>query len=137
MISARTDLSFLLRGLVDDVPGIREAVVVSSDGLLVALSAGIDRSAGDRLSAVAAGLMSVARGAGAPMEAGAVHEVIVEYEHALAVVMGISDGSALAVVARRPCDMGLVAYEMATLAERVGPALTPKLLTELRESLPA
>lgn len=132
-----TDLGFLLRGLVEQVPGIREAAVVSSDGLLVALSPGIDRGPGDRLAAVAAGLMSVARGAGTPMRAGAVHEVIVEYEEALIIVMGISDGSALAVVAQRPCDMGLVAYEMAMLVERVGPALTPQLVTRLRESLPA
>lgn len=132
-----TDLGFLLRGLVEQVPGIREAAVVSSDGLLVALSPGIDRGPGDRLAAVAAGLISVARGAGAPMRAGAVHEVIVEYEEALIIVMGISDGSALAVVAQRPCDMGLVAYEMAMLVERVGPALTPQLVTRLRESLPA
>ncbi len=132
-----TDLGFLLRGLVEDVPGIREAAVVSSDGLLVALSPGIDRGTGDRLAAVAAGLISVARGAGTPMRAGAVHEVIVEYEQALIIVMGISDGSALAVVAQRPCDMGLVAYEMAMLVERVGPALTPQLVTRLRESLPA
>ena len=132
-----SELGFLLRGLVDHVPGVRDVAVVSSDGLLVALSPGVERSNGDRLSAVAAGLMSVARGAGARMEAGAVHEVIVEYEHALIVVMGISDGSALAVVAQRPCDMGLIAYEMATITERVGPALTPRLLTELRESRPA
>lgn len=131
-----TDLGFLLRGLVEQVPGIREAAVVSSDGLLVALSPGIDRGPGDRLAAVAAGLISVARGAGTPMRAGAVHEVIVEYEQALIIVMGISDGSALAVVAQRPCDMGLVAYEMAMLVERVGPALTPQLVTRLRESLP-
>jgi predicted regulator of Ras-like GTPase activity (Roadblock/LC7/MglB family) len=125
-VSEGTDLGFLLAALVERVRGIREAAVVSSDGLLVALSPG-----------VAAGLTSVARGAGTPMQAGAVHEVIVEYEHALIVVMGISDGSALAVVAQRPCDVGLVAYEMAMLVERAGPALTPQLVAELREALPA
>jgi predicted regulator of Ras-like GTPase activity (Roadblock/LC7/MglB family) len=136
-VSEGTDLGFLLAALVERVRGIREAAVVSSDGLLVALSPGVARATGDRLAAVAAGLTSVARGAGTPMQAGAVHEVIVEYEHALIVVMGISDGSALAVVAQRPCDVGLVAYEMAMLVERAGPALTPQLVAELREALPA
>ena len=131
------DLGFLLSNLVDHVPGIREAAVVSSDGLLIALSRDVDRASGDRLAAVAAGLMSVARGAGVPMQAGAVHEVIVELERALIVVMGISDGSALAVVATRPCDIGLVAYEMAMLADRAGAALTPQLVSDLRQELPA
>ena len=130
------DLGFLLTNLVAHVPGIREAAVVSSDGLLIALSDTVDRETGDRLAAVAAGLLSVARGAGTPMRAGAVHEIIVELERALIVVMGISDGSALAVVATRPCDIGLVAYEMALLTDRAGAALTPQLVAELREELP-
>ena len=131
------DLGFLLTNLVDNVPGVRDAAVVSSDGLLIALSHGVDRAAGDRLAAVAAGLMSVARGAGAPMQAGAVHEIIVELEHALIIVMGISDGSSLVVVATRPCDLGLVAYEMAMLVDRAGEALTPQLVSDLRQGLPA
>ena len=130
------DLGFLLTNLVAHLPGIREAAVVSSDGLLIALSDTVDRETGDRLAAVAAGLLSVARGAGTPMRAGAVHEIIVELERALIVVMGISDGSALAVVATRPCDIGLVAYEMALLTDRAGAALTPQLVAELREELP-
>ena len=130
------DLGFLLTNLVAHVPGIREAAVVSSDGLLIALSDTVDRETGDRLAAVAAGLLSVARGAGTPMRAGAVHEIIVELERALIVVMGISDGSALAVVATRPCDIGLVASEMALLTDRAGDALTPQLVAELREELP-
>jgi len=137
MTAESTDLGFLLTNLVENVPGVREAAVLSSDGLLIALSENVDRATGDRLAAVAAGLMSVARGAGTPMRAGAVHEIIVELEQALIVVMGISDGSALAVVATRPCDIGLVAYEMAMLVDRAGEALTPQLVTELRDVLPA
>ncbi len=135
-MTANNDLGFLLSSLVERVPGIRESAVVSSDGLLIALSANVDRATGDRLGAVAAGLLSVARGASTPMKAGGVHEIIVELEHALIVVMGISDGSALAVVATRPCDIGLVAYEMAMLADRAGTALTPQLVADLRGVLP-
>ena len=42
------DLGFLLSNLVEHVPGIREAAVVSSDGLLIALSRDVDRASGDR-----------------------------------------------------------------------------------------
>jgi hypothetical protein len=41
-------------------------------------------------------------------------------------VMAISDGSSLAVLASDDCDMGLVAYEMALLADRTWRALTPE-----------
>ena len=131
-MTAPNDLGFLLANLAERVPGVREATVVSSDGLLIAMSAGVDRADADRLAAVAAALLSIARGAGEPMRAGAVHEIIIEMEHALLLVMGISDGSALAVVTERPCDIGLVAYEMATVVERAGASLTPHLVAEAR-----
>jgi hypothetical protein len=37
----------------------------------------------------------------------------------------ISEGSMLAVLAERSCDMGMVGYEMTLLASRVGHMLTP------------
>ena len=46
-------------------------------------------------------------------------------QRGLLIVMSISDGSSIAVLAAADCDMGLVAYEMALLVERVGSALTP------------
>ena len=95
------------------------------DGLLIALSDGLDRIAADRLSAVAAGLHSIAKGASVPLNGGTVHEVIVEFEQAILFVMSISDASVLAVYAKRPCDVGLVGYEMAVLVERCASALTP------------
>ena len=130
------NLNWLVASFVERVPSVTEAVVVSSDGLLIAMSDGFDRAGGDRLAAVAAGLISIARGAGQPMHSGAVSQIIIEMEHALLLVMCISDGSALAVTATRPCDIGLVAYEMALLVEKAGPALTPRLVAELKASLP-
>lgn len=130
------NLNWLVSNFVDAVPGVRDAVVVSSDGLLVATSDGVDRTAADRLSAVAAGLQSISRGASGSLQGGALHEVIVEYDEAILFVMSISDTSALAVTAVRPCDVGLVGYEMAVLVERCAAALTPSLVAELQTSLP-
>ena len=42
-------------------------------------------------------------------------------------IKAISDGSSLAVLAARQCDMELVSYEMTLLVEAVGEALTPAL----------
>ena len=56
----------------------------------------------------------------------AVLQTVVEMEGGLLLVMAVSNGSSLAVLAAGDCDMGLVAYEMTLLVERVGRALTPE-----------
>jgi hypothetical protein len=134
--SEARNLNWLVSNFVGGVPSVTQAVVVSSDGLLVAMSDGLDRVAADRLAAVAAGLQSISRGAAAPLGGGAVQEVIVELEHVLMFVMSVSDTSSLAVVADRPCDAGLIGYEMAVLVERAAGALTPALVAELQTALP-
>jgi predicted regulator of Ras-like GTPase activity (Roadblock/LC7/MglB family) len=52
---------------------------------------------------------------------------MVDMQRGLLIVMAISDGSSLAVLAAADCDTGLVAYEMTLLVERVGNALTPAM----------
>ena len=130
------NVNWLVSNFVERVPGVTEAVVVSSDGLPIAKSQGLDRDAADRFAAVASGLIGLAYGAAGRFGGGAVHEVIVEMENAFIFVTGISDGSCLAIVAASNCDVGLVGYEMALLVERVGPVLTPELRDELRVALP-
>jgi uncharacterized protein len=131
------NVNWLVNNFVDRTPGVNEAVVVSSDGLPMAISANVDRDAGDRFAAVAAGLIGLAYGAAGRFGGGAVNEIIVEMENAFLFVTGISDGSCLAVVADAGCDVGLVGYEMAVLVERCGSVLTPELRAELQGSLPS
>ncbi len=130
------NVNWLVNTFVDHVPGVSEAVVVSSDGLPIAASSGLDRDSVDRFSAVASGLIGLSSGAAGRFGGGAVTEVIVEMEHAFIFVTGISDGSLLAVVANASADVGLVAYEMAVLVEKTGTALTPELRAELQAALP-
>ena len=46
------------------------------------------------------------------------------------------EGSCIGVLADSECDIGLIGYEIAVLADRAGTLLTPGLITELREGLP-
>ena len=64
-------------------------------------------------------------GAARVFQGGRVIQTAVEMEAGLFVVMTISNGSSLAVLAAAECDLGLVAYEMSLLVERVGRELTP------------
>ena len=47
----------------------------------------------------------------------------------------VSDGSSLGVVADSRCDVGAVGYQMQLLVQRVGAALSPALVAELKESV--
>ncbi len=130
------NLNWLITSFADRVSGVQDAIVVSADGLPIAVSSGIDRDAADRFSAVASGLIGLAYGAAGRFGGGAVHEVIIEMEHVFLFVTGVSDGSCLAVVADSSCDVGLVGYEMAVLVEKAGAVLTPELRDELQSALP-
>lgn len=125
----RQDLSWLVTNFVDRVPEVAHAVVVSSDGLPMAYSRGFPPERADQLSAIAAGLTSLTHGASQIFDAGGVAQTVVEMERGLLMVMAISGGSVFAVLASPECDLGLVAYEMTLLVERVGRVLTPALRT--------
>jgi predicted regulator of Ras-like GTPase activity (Roadblock/LC7/MglB family) len=117
----------LITDFVRRVPGAAHAVVVSADGLLLGSSQGLPRDRAEQLSAVSSGLISLTQGAARVFEAGDVAQTVVEMERGYLFLMQISDGSCLAVLAAPNCDIGLVAYEMTLLVERVGQQLTPEL----------
>ncbi len=124
---AAQDLNWLVGSFANQVPGIAHAVAVSADGLLMAASDGLPRDRADQLAAIASGLVSLTQGAAMCFEGGHVNQTVVEMENGFLLVMSISDGSSLAVLASRHCDIGQVGYEMALLVERVGAVLTPEL----------
>jgi predicted regulator of Ras-like GTPase activity (Roadblock/LC7/MglB family) len=125
LTSSAQDLNWLITNFVERVPAVAHAIVVSSDGLPLAFSDGFPPDRADQLAAVASGLSSLTQGAARVFEAGSVIQTVVEMEGGLLLVMAISNGSCLAVLASADSDMGLVAYEMTLLVERVGRALTP------------
>jgi uncharacterized protein len=125
LTSSAQDLNWLITTFVERVPAVAHAIVVSADGLPLAFSAGFPEDRADQLAAVTSGLTSLTQGAARVFEAGSVIQTVVEMEGGLLLVMAISNGSSLAVLAASDCDMGLVAYEMTLLVERVGRALTP------------
>ncbi|MEU7879726.1 roadblock/LC7 domain-containing protein [Microbispora bryophytorum] len=125
---------WLITEFVGSTPGVAHAVVVSSDGLRLAQSDGFPPDRADQLAAVAAGLLSLTAGAARVFEGGTVSQTVVEMQRGLLLVMAISDGSCLAVLAAPDCDMGLVAYQMTLLVERAGQVLTPALRAELQTS---
>jgi uncharacterized protein len=131
------NLNWLVSNFAKGTPGVAHAIVVSADGLPVAMSERLDRAKADQLAAIASGLASLTQGAARCFEGGQVKQTVVEMDRGFLFVMSISDGSCLAVLAATACDVGVVGYEMATPVTRVGEVLTPSLRAELQATLPA
>ncbi|MCL3863231.1 roadblock/LC7 domain-containing protein [Actinotalea sp. K2] len=134
--SEAANFGWLLDNFVRTVPGTRHTLVVSADGLLMAMSEDLDRTSGDQLAAIVAGMSSLTRGAARQLRAGDVRQAIVEMDELFLFLMSVSNGSVLAVVADSTCDVGLIGYEMAMLVSRTETTLTPQLVTEMRGNLP-
>jgi predicted regulator of Ras-like GTPase activity (Roadblock/LC7/MglB family) len=132
--SATVDITWLVNDLVDRVAHVNQAVVLSHDGLLIAKSAGLSREDAEHLSAVAAGMHGLARGAGRRFGRGAVRQTIIEMEAGFIFVTAGGNGACIAVLAIEDADVGLIAYEMEMIVARVGQYLsTPVRSTRIVE----
>jgi hypothetical protein len=122
----RQDLDWLVTDFTSRVADVAHAVVISADGVPLALSDGIPATHAGQLSAITAGLTSLMQGAARIFEGGEAIQALVEMDGGLLLVKAISDGSSLAILAAPECDTDLVAYEMTLLVEAVGEVLTPR-----------
>jgi len=120
---AGQELSWLLDDLAARIDQIKQAVILSRDGLALAASKTLSREDAEHLSALAAGVQSLARGAGEHFGLGEVRQTIIELERAFLFVTAAAHGSCLAVLCPADADAGLIAYEMAMLVKRAGPHL--------------
>jgi len=123
----RQDLSWLVTDFTLRVADVAHAVVVSADGVPLALSEGIPEQAAEQLAAITSGLASLIQGAARIFEAGLPTQALVDMQGGLMLIKTVSDGSTLAVLAAPNCDTDLVSYEMSLLVEAVGEALSPAL----------
>jgi len=116
----RDSLDWLVSRFAHDVAGVSHAILVSADGLLMASSEHMPVERADQLAAVTSGLASLSTGAAQLFDGGHVLQSVVEMENGYLLLMRVGDGSNLATLATRSCDIGQVGYEMAVLVERVG-----------------
>jgi uncharacterized protein len=121
------DLDWLVTDFTERVADVAHAVVVSADGVPLAVSEGIPDVHANQLAAITSGLVSLMQGAARIFEAGQATRALVEMDGGLMLIKAISDGSSLAVLAALECDTELVSYEMTRLVEMVGEVLTPTI----------
>lgn len=127
--------SFLLDNFVSETVGVEDALAVSADGIRLAMSDGLPEEMADQFGAITSGLASLTLGAARCFAEDNVHRVIIEMDRSYLLIVNMTHGAVLGVVARKDADIGLVAYEMTLLAERAGQVLTPDLIAEMKNTL--
>lgn len=118
-------LDWMITDFTEKVSDIAHAVVVSADGVPLAVSGTLPPDRARQLCAITSGLVSLADGATRMFEGGTVIQALVQMERGLMLLKAISDGSSLAVLAVPGCDIEQVAYEMTRFVEAAGEVLTP------------
>lgn len=129
------EFCWLLDKLAADTPGVRDAIAVSADGLLISASGSEDHPGAQRLAAVVSGMISLAGGAARGHNLGGLHKVIVDLTDGYIVITAMSAASVLGVVADKSASLGTVAYEMTMFSSRVGRSLTPATVLELKNAM--
>src|SRR5437773_12395279 len=85
--------NWLLVNFVRNTDGVRDAVAVSSDGLLIAKSDGLSRDGADQLAAIVSGLASLARSASRRYDFDGLKLIMIEMRRGFLLVSSITDGS--------------------------------------------
>jgi predicted regulator of Ras-like GTPase activity (Roadblock/LC7/MglB family) len=135
--TAAADFTWLLNRFATDTAGVVDAIAVSSDGLLIAVSELRDAADSERLAAIVSGITSLAAGAAGNYGLGGLNKVIIDLEEGHVLVSAIGAGAVLGVVASKEAKLGNIAYEMTVFANRAGAALSPQLVLELKNSVGA
>lgn len=127
--------NWLLGRFATETAGVREAIAVSADGLLIAKSAHVGRAEADRLAAITSAITSLASGAARLYDLGHPKKVVIDLDGGYLLVRSIGPGSAMGVLASAEANLGNLAYDMAMFANRAGAVLTPTLIDELKNTV--
>jgi len=130
-----TQFNWLVSRFVDTTAGTIGAIAVSADGLLIAMSANMERASADRLAAISSAMIGLANGVSESQPLGAPDKVIIELEQGYLLVCTISIGCLLGVLTSKQVSLGSIAYEMAIFSNRAGTVLTPQLVEELKNTV--
>ena len=132
------NVNWLMANFVRSTPGVEQAIAVSSDGLLIALSSQLERASADKLAAIITGMRALAHGAANELGKGQVLQVLVEMANGYLFVsrhlrrIDARRGRRARLrsrprrATRSPCSSTASA-----------PQLTPALISELKNSLVA
>src|SRR5258705_11730613 len=123
--TAAQQFNWLLNQFAAKTPLVADAIAVSSDGLLIAMSDGIERTEADRMAAVTSAMISLANGASAGRRLGAPNRGIIDLGGGYLLIIAINPGATLGVFAPQSANPGPLAHGMRTFPKPANEVLTP------------
>ncbi|MGP3691566.1 roadblock/LC7 domain-containing protein [Streptomyces sp. IBSNAI002] len=124
LLEARaSDVQHVIADYRETTPGMERAVLVSSGGLVLASSGTDDPADAERLAALTASLMSMAKAAAQAYRAGAASAVVINTERHNLCLAPVDDHTGLIVVASADTDLGHVMYVAALIARELASLL--------------
>lgn len=112
----------------ENIQGVREAVIVTNDGLVVAAYPGVvderntprDTGTSHWVAALAAEIIAQSRRAFGQLAQGAVNRILIDGESGSMIVVPAGDHAALAVMIDTQAKLGLAMFQVARVAEYIG-----------------
>jgi len=117
------------------LPGTEGVVLLSADGVELAMSAGTRTDRAGQLSAVAAGLYAIAQAADRNNGGGRVDQCVVEMDYRMLVIVPVTGEMLLAVVFDAVSDLSGTRERIATFATRLGVRLASVDMSPLEPEL--
>jgi predicted regulator of Ras-like GTPase activity (Roadblock/LC7/MglB family) len=119
-IISATGVGPLLDELAGALPGTESVVLLSTDGLELAMSSGTSPTGATNLAAVSAGLHAIADAANRNNGGRRVDQTVVEMDYRMLVVLPVAAGALLAVLFDAVTDLTGAQERIAWFAERLG-----------------
>ncbi|MBA9003904.1 roadblock/LC7 domain-containing protein [Thermomonospora cellulosilytica] len=126
------EFGWLLNDFATGTPGVRHALIVSSDGLPLVVAGGMDADLADPLSAMSSGLLSLGHNIAAKVGQSGCEQIMLKFPAGHFLFMRIGPLAGLAVLVEEGANLGAVAYKMTQLVDGVGHLLTPQVRDDLR-----
>jgi predicted regulator of Ras-like GTPase activity (Roadblock/LC7/MglB family) len=130
--SGPQEFTWLIDTFVQEVPGVTDALVMASDGLLLVTSGEVTPEVGEQLAAISSGLLSLGHNSAVLVGRGTCEQIMLRLSRGHLLFMRIGETAGIAVLTSVGCDLKVVAFEMAQLVQRVGHALTPQARRQLQ-----
>ncbi|MFF3890370.1 roadblock/LC7 domain-containing protein [Streptomyces sp. NPDC001914] len=122
-----TDMSWMVRDIVDNVPRARHAVVLSADGIARGSTDGLTPKDVKTIAAAMAGMQSLSRATAhfaGPAEERGWNQTVIEFSHGWTFLIGAGQGAYLAAAAEPDVDLQQISFRMHRLVARLGDNLT-------------
>ncbi|HUN34580.1 MAG TPA: roadblock/LC7 domain-containing protein [Trebonia sp.] len=126
------DFGWLLDNFAASTPGVRHALIVSSDGLPLITAGGMSPDLADPLAAMTSGIISLGNNIADKVGDAGCDQLMLKFPTGHFLFMGIGNLAGFAVLVRDGANLGVVAHQMAQLVDAVGHVLTPQLRDDLR-----